>query len=402
MKYSFALFLALAACDFAIPTEGCAKATVKNGVVHIEACDGGQAGVSGAGSGGAGASGAGMGGAGTSGSSGAGSGGASGSGRTTAGVGGAGSGGSAGATHEHGGLEVVLPLPAPRAGRTDKYLVSAGGRVPVVDPGGIGAFRTRCYSSFFSFDDPIVYPGQAGLAHLHNFYGADSVNENGVLSGSGYTCRGAAVNRSAYWFPALLDASGKVLVPSTIDWYLKQGNYDISGPPTNFVVPPNGLKILAGNASATKANPQSAQRFGWSCGTAETSDGKGTSPTIPVGCTTPAMHVHAPYCGDGRLDSPDHKAHLVFPSGGRCPSTHPVLYPAISHHVYWKNVGPGAHLSCDADANQAGACVHADEIFDWDDATIQSGVKNCVNAGKSCGSDLVGSNNLSMGSFGGN
>src|SRR6476659_152950 len=35
----------------------------------------------------------------------------------------------------------------------------------------VGAFRFMCGSGQLSYDDPIVYPGQPGKAHLHQFYG---------------------------------------------------------------------------------------------------------------------------------------------------------------------------------------------------------------------------------------
>src|SRR3954447_20280216 len=38
-----------------------------------------------------------------------------------------------------------------------------------VDP--VGAFRMVCGAGQLSYDDPIVYPGQPGKSHLHQFYG---------------------------------------------------------------------------------------------------------------------------------------------------------------------------------------------------------------------------------------
>ena len=35
----------------------------------------------------------------------------------------------------------------------------------------IGAFRIPCAYSHMAFNDPIVYPGQPGRAHLHTFFG---------------------------------------------------------------------------------------------------------------------------------------------------------------------------------------------------------------------------------------
>lgn len=302
--------------------------------------------------------------------------------------------------HMHSGLPVTLPFPTARTGRTDQVLVSAGNRKPVRDAGGIGAARTRCYPAFFSFDDPIVYPGMPGLAHAHMFWGADKVDANGVVPGAGGTCRGGAVNLSGYWAPALLDSAGKALVPYVLDVYYKQSNYDLNPNSTNFVAPPAGLKILGGVMTGTKSAPQSRNIMSWSCEGPDTSNGNGSSSGIPSGCTTPAMHVHFPYCWDGKnLDSADHRTHVVYPSGGKCPATNPVLIPAISFHIYYRNVSAGAHLSCDANASEGGYCGHADEILNWDPTIMAAMVRGCVNAGLSCGSDLTG-DGRSMDSFG--
>ena len=57
-----------------------------------------------------------------------------------------------------------------------------------------GQFRTYCQYSHLNYDDPIVYPGQSGKAHLHLYWGnmsADSntTNERLVNSGGG-SCEG--------------------------------------------------------------------------------------------------------------------------------------------------------------------------------------------------------------------
>ncbi len=387
-----ALVLALPACEIPIPASRCVTARVVGDVLKITECDAGAAGISGAGAGGRG----GVGGlSGTGGVSGRGGAGGMGGSVATAGM-----GGSAGAEHVHGGLPVTLPLPEFKAGRQDKVLVSAGGRVPVKDDGGIGAFRTRCYVSHENFDDAIVYPGQPGKAHLHQYAGADEITAGGIAPTAGGTCRGGAVNLSAYWWPGLLTPAGKVLRPMWADIYYKASAYDISGTPKT-TPPPKGLKVVAGDMTARESTPQNRNRFYWSCG--ET-DGGAKPAGLPSGCTDSVigMHTFFPPCWDGaRLDSPDHKAHMAYPVNGACPATHKVLLPTLSYHVYWRNVPAGSRLSCDAATGTGGYCNHADWIANWDEKTIASGVNACVNTGLSCGSDLIG-DGTSMGSFGGN
>lgn len=267
------------------------------------------------------------------------------------------------------------------------------------DAGGIGAARTRCFYSHFSFNDPIVYPGMADRAHLHMFWGADHVDENGIAPTSGGTCRGGAVNLSGYWAPALLTPDGRALTPTYVDVYYKSSAYDINGTP-RVSPPPKGLKVIAGDMSARPETPQNRNRFYWTCG--ET-DGGAKQPGVPINCSDPiiGMHVFFPPCNDGRLDSPTHKDHMSYPVNGSCPSTHPFLLPTLSYHVYFRNVPANSRLSCDAPTGQGGFCLHADWIANWKDDVIKSMVDSCINKGLSCGSDLVG-DNRSLGIFGGN
>lgn len=47
---------------------------------------------------------------------------------------------------------------------------------PSAYPDVVGAFRLICTAGQISFDDPIVYPGQPGKSHLHQFFGNDGAN----------------------------------------------------------------------------------------------------------------------------------------------------------------------------------------------------------------------------------
>ncbi len=78
-------------------------------------------------------------------------------------------------------------------------------------------FRFSCVPSHFSYDDPVVYPGEFGRAHLHMFFGnldvdADSTSESVVNSGR-TSCDGGITNRSAYWIPALFNENDEVVLP---------------------------------------------------------------------------------------------------------------------------------------------------------------------------------------------
>ena len=68
-----------------------------------------------------------------------------------------------------------------------------------INSGTPGEVRLTCGTSHHAYDDPIVYPRQPGVSHLHTFFGntladADSTYES--LRGSGdSTCAGGPLKR---------------------------------------------------------------------------------------------------------------------------------------------------------------------------------------------------------------
>lgn len=306
------------------------------------------------------------------------------------GVGGTGGGGTGG-SHMHGGLPVTPPLPASQPG-SKTFDVRFTGEMPMPDAGGIGAARTRCHVSHVNFDDSLLYHGQPGMAHAHQYAGADQSDASGVCAGSaqcGGTCRGGAANLSSYWWPALLSPDGRVLTPDHSDHYYKASHYDGDKSNGTFSAtvqpPPKGLKIIAGDMHA-RGPTQDLFRINWTCEGAS-----GNHAAIPSGCSSPTMNVAFPQCWNGTsLDSADHKSHMSYPVNGTCPSTHPRLIPSISYHVRFSNVPAGSRLACDAATGPGGFCLHADLVVNWDEEIMATMVARCVNTGLSCGSHMVG------------
>jgi len=76
-------------------------------------------------------------------------------------------------------------------------------------------FRFLAAPSHYLKDDPIVFPGQPGVSHLHMFFGntqADAYSEVGtgntndlLIKGASTVQGGKGANPSAYWMPALVD-----------------------------------------------------------------------------------------------------------------------------------------------------------------------------------------------------
>jgi hypothetical protein len=261
---------------------------------------------------------------------------------------------------------------------------------------GTGAFRTVCDFSHMNFDDPIVYPGQPGKAHLHAYFGntgADASSTAASLRSTGSsTCRGGIANRSAYWVPSIVDTrTGNAVAPDEIVVYYKSGYGGVV--PSTIRPMPSGLRIIAGDMAA--AAPQAHVR--WEC------EDVGYSPSTQShihGCAPGdrvLMMIEFPQCWDGvNLDSANHKSHMAYPTGSGCPATHPVGLPVITYNVYTE-VGPGQDatrwkLSSDSyDAAQPGGySAHGDWFDGWDPNIVKAWVENCDSKAMDCHAHLLG------------
>lgn len=93
-----------------------------------------------------------------------------------------------------------------------------------------GAWRFFCNSAGWGYIDPLVAPGLHNK-HLHEFYGASNVGKSWTFTDfrtkAQSSCSGGptgakyAVNRSGYWFPAVLDGIGNVKRAAQILVYYK-------------------------------------------------------------------------------------------------------------------------------------------------------------------------------------
>jgi hypothetical protein len=286
-------------------------------------------------------------------------------------------------------------IPAPNPLATDQF--RARPSTPERTGFDIGAFRNICDYSHFGFDDPIVYPGIPGAAHLHTFCGNASTDANSTmesLSVAKSTSFGGVANRSAYWWPALLmpdpNNAGQYLpiIPLPGNNYYKSGYNNI---PIESLIPfPRGLRLIAGNVPTNTSAAGAVGGTGWSCRNADGSVVRDLGPTIPA-CPPGAelsLHVLFPNCWDGKnLDSSNHRSHVVYPQeDGRCPTDHPQGIIQLGVNVGY-TVPPGADttawkLSCDM--GQGGLCLHADVIANWSDGIDMEWMRGCIYPRSSC------------------
>lgn len=293
----------------------------------------------------------------------------------------------------------VTKIPAPNIGWSVPLLGATGETVKIGND--TGDFRLSCWFSHMAFDDPLVYPGQQGKSHLHTFFGNTGANANStsdsIANTGNSTCSGGTLNRTAYWFPTMIDTTdGTPIKPSGMLAYYKNGGVLDT---TKIQVIPTGLRMIAGSSANAAEMPWHATgRFSCVGGV----NGVGWQQSVPANCyqdNSMIFEVQFPQCWDGKnLDSPDHKSHMAYADGGSCPADHPVALPLISYTVYYdlSNVDlthlKKWRLSSDnySTAIPGGYSAHGDYMMGWDVSTMQKLIKNCVGARTDCHVALMG------------
>jgi hypothetical protein len=280
-----------------------------------------------------------------------------------------------------------------------------------------GAFRFVCTAGQLLKDDPIVYPGQPGKSHLHQFYGNTAANASSTYSSlrkSGQSTCMSPLNRSAYWMPAMMDGRGNVVRPDHIQIYYKRRPKTDpkcslnSGDPAaegNCVDLPNGLKFVFGYDMVTNKSPTGAAYF--NCKGTGSSAGHYASIAEAVGkCVTGGQIgavIRAPNCWDGKnLDSPNHRDHVAYhvrdPNTGinACPTTHPFVIPAFTLQA-WYSIASGDDLRLWKLASDdmrpdlpRGSTFHADFFMAWDPIIKQMWHDHCINKMLNCSDGDLG------------
>jgi hypothetical protein len=257
---------------------------------------------------------------------------------------------------------------------------------------GTGTFHADCASSHLAMDDPIVFPGRPGAAHVHEFFGnrrTDAFTLPADLRRYPDTnCEREGgrsdADASAYWAPALYVGDGDVpITASTADAYYSTGFRDFAA-----IRPyPSDLEVIAGDSTGRTGPRAGRQRiFLWRCAPGQTFI-PGTSASAPT-CSTPVLHLDItfPDCWDGvNSDSPNHKSHMAYSEpaaeGWACPALHPVPVPRLKLNIRYPTTGgPGVRLSSGG-INTA----HADFMNGWDPAKLDALVRGCLNVDRYCG-----------------
>jgi hypothetical protein len=303
------------------------------------------------------------------------------------------------------------------------------GEGPHASPDEVGAFRFTCLAGHISRDDPIVYPGQPGKSHLHQFFGNTETDANSnyesLRTRGGSTCtrsEGTSPQRSAYWMPAMLDGAGNVVKPDWMNTYYKQ--LPASDPKClqtldpsvvgRCVMMPNGIRFILGYNMATMSGgpADTTSRDYWAMGFDCNSKASGggdsytgikhpMSEIIATGkCPAGAwlrVFVAFPQCWDGKnLDTADHRSHIVMPPTSVCPGTHPYRIPEIAVSAFFTvdaNFFAGKwRLASDEmmPGMPAGSTLHMDYWEAWSPLIKSLWQTQCIDGHLTCSTGNVG------------
>lgn len=322
------------------------------------------------------------------------------------------------------------PPTYPKAG--DVPLVASGlnvasllspAQIPIsAAPDVVGAFRFLCGPGHLSYDDPIVYPGQPGKAHLHQFFGNLEANAHSTyasLRASGESTCHNELNRSAYWMPAMLDGKGHVVRPDFVSIYYKRRPKTdpfCTTAAKGCVGIPRGLRFVFGWDQTRPNEPQPENAVhtnfkcveGWNATTATFRD-----MVEPMKVCKPGQWLNAtistPECWNGvDLDTPDHRSHLAEMVRDRntgqvsCPASHPWVIPQFTMGVgYSIEAGDEPtlwHLSSDhmlpASLHRPGASFHSDYFEGWEEDIRLRWEAGCIDKMLNCSDGDLGDGQL--------
>jgi hypothetical protein len=288
-------------------------------------------------------------------------------------------------------------------------------------PDTLGAFRFICLPGQILPDDSIVWLGQPGKSHLHQFYGNTAANGSSTyesLRTSGDSTCMSPVNRSAYWMPAMLDGKGNVVRPDYVSIYYKR--YPASSPQCTqgkvsakgCVQLPNGLRFIMGRDMLNLAAP-STGNFHFLC-----DNNTGTFATLggALAVCKPGNHIiaviDAPMCWNGKdLDTADHRSHVGYMHDTHlgypgCDAEHPYIIPEFTMSANYSVVaGDDPTLwsfSSDAMAPNEphGSTYHADWFGAWDPTVLATWTDNCINKLLNCSGGILGNGKQMKQSYG--
>lgn len=246
----------------------------------------------------------------------------------------------------------------------------------------VSEFLADCPFSHRLPDDPIVAPGLPGGSHMHSFFGATSTNAHTNLNSllNGVSNCNPRIDLSSYWVPTLYRNNVPVEPNIVTFYYLGEGVRADLVARTQSI--PLGLRIVAGNSTATAPDASSNAR--WSCLHGPSQIVGKNFVNCPAG-TTLESYLDFPQCWNGRdLDSPNHKSHMAYPVNNACPASHPVPVPKLRQVLRYPVNGDPAQFRL---SSGQGFTMHGDFFNAWPVAEMERRVRDCIRPVIKCGAD---------------
>jgi hypothetical protein len=304
------------------------------------------------------------------------------------------------------GMGLIAPIADNFDPATEMVPAWGNGAIPeTAAPDVVGAFRFTCFPSHENSDDPLVYAGQPGKSHLHQFFGNTKVNAYstyGTLRTTGDSTCMSKLNRSGYWTPAMIDASGSVIRPIEYAIYYKRcpaGSAECARRGSSASGIPTGIGFTYGfdMKSMTKATGSAF----WKC--VQTNKDSDTMTGALAGCPNGSLlewRIEAPDCWNGKdtasANQRDHVAYAKYGDDGvlRCPTTHPVTIPQFTLGEMFRVTDAlrTARLSSDIAMGTAqGVTAHADYMEAWSPVAKAIWTTNCIDKLLNCSGGDLGS-----------
>jgi Domain of unknown function (DUF1996) len=218
-------------------------------------------------------------------------------------------------------------------------------------------------------EDPMVYPGQHDVGHVHDFFGAQNINPDSRPDSirQGSTSCAHSGDKAAYWVPAALNTS----VYQMIAYYKPAPGKDNS--PLNPYS--EHLQMIAGSVPMDGDETPSSHVL-WGC------QGEASTSNRPVDCGAgnhAKVEVVFPNCqavnSDGPVDdSTNHRSHMAYSDEqGHCPDSHPRKVVQLHVHVIYQQ----------SDARNINFSVpwydfRADIMNGWDETVLKQAIDECI------------------------
>jgi hypothetical protein len=248
-----------------------------------------------------------------------------------------------------------------------------------------GTFSTTCgqpSTSHHAREDPVVFPGQTNVGHLHEFFGNNSTNAFSTYSSmvAATTDCNFKGDTAGYWVPALIAPDGTTYTAYNHWVYYRDFRSNPNYPDPEISPFPPNLRMIT-------------DRYYWRCKV----NGVATdSASLNLDCDPGSyLTFEASFqrCWDGvHLDSADHRSHVSFPvwapingqEAYTCPAAFPVRLPGMSVFGLFVPDGlnsNGFKLSSDIQAGPGtvpGTTMHADFWNTWQQSELERITQVCL------------------------